>query len=215
MGECLGFPMPIFSKELAFKGLKNFFTALVLTTASFVGNLLADGWSTPAEERAIQRVQRAWNKKLPAPDQVNAQIVLYKYRDNYSSRCRTETAIFPVGAYPGAGSCTDLGQARSEARDAHLLGSCWDITKADLVPGSGQEAAWNNSEIIASTSCPIERDRQTWGYASISFQEKTLNTFGLINPGFEELGAADKNSRIYLTQKFEEAAETALNKGSW
>jgi hypothetical protein len=77
------------------------------------------------------------------------------------------------------------------------------------------EAAWNNADIVASTSCPIERDRQTWGYVAISFQDVTFNAQGLINPGFEALGAADRDSRSYLAQKFERLAKEAMSKGRW
>ena len=207
--------MPKFSNQLAFKALKNFGTAILLTISSVVGNLLADGWSAPAEEKAIARAQRAWEKVMPHPDQVNAQIVLYKYRDNYSARCRTEAAIFPVGSYPGAGACVDLGSARSKAMDAHLLGTCWDITKDDVDAGSSQETAWINAGIIASTSCPIERDLLPWGYVAINFQEANFNSRGLIGPGFKSFPARNKGERVYLTQKFEEIAEAAMNKGNW
>jgi hypothetical protein len=211
----LDFTMPKFSNQLAFKALKNFGTAILLTISSVVGNLLADGWSTPAEEKAIARAQRAWEDVMPHPDQIDAQIVLYKYRDNYSVRCRTEATIFPVGSYPGAGACVDLGNARSEARDAHLLGRCWDITKGNIDIGSSQEAAWINAGIIASTSCPIRRDSTPWGYVAINFQGASFNSRNLVKPGFESFPAETKGERIYLVQKFQEAAEIAMNKGAW
>ena len=188
--------------------------ALAMVPASFLGNILADGLSTPAEERAIARVERAWYKRLPNPNQIRSQVVLYKYRDNYSSRCRTEAAIFPIGAYPGAGACVELDDSYAGPRQAHLDGVCWDQTREDLVPGSSRENAWNNAGVWASTSCPINRDTQAWGYVAISFQGQSFlmrDEQGRVRDALVQA----REDRKYLVGKFKGIAEEAMNRGRW
>ena len=53
------------NKKIVFQTLKALFTPLLLMATSFAGNLIADGWSTPAEERAIARVQTTGYLKIP------------------------------------------------------------------------------------------------------------------------------------------------------
>lgn len=204
-------------KEIAVGAAGKMATALFFTSASAAGSLIASEWTKPAEEKAIARVRAAWLQMLPAPDLVNAQFVLYKYKANYSSRCRTDAALFPLGTYPGAGACEAIAQNREQIRQRHMRGVCADLTREKLTKGSQMQQAWGNAEINASASCPVEVSGKPWGYAAINFQSlKAVEVNGVIKPGQREsLKTSLPSDRIYVVQKFRDAAEFELNRRTW